>query len=126
MIWIKPPENTNFANNKLRRRFSAALDKCVTYHDHTYALELKKGLDKDDSSLYNKSDRRFTSAGYKSYWGAIDKTIKFADTLLLKKEESKTKKEARKDNSKPNKGKGFRSFFNDRFHWNRKNCSGRH
>ena len=52
------------------------------------------------------------------YWEAVDKAVKFVDTLLLKKEESNKKKE---DRAKSFKNSGH----NDRYHWSSANRRGR-
>ena len=41
-IWIIPPTNCNFKDNPERRLFGRALEKAVAFHEHTFALELKK------------------------------------------------------------------------------------
>ena len=90
MIWIAPPSHRNFCNNELRKNFTRALEKCASYHNKTFALHLKKSWEENDSALFNADDNRLTVAGYKSYWSGVDKALKFANTLLLKKEERKT------------------------------------
>ena len=44
-----------------------------------------------DTNLYSD---RFTTAGYKAYWEAIDKTIRYFDSVILKKNERMRTKSA--------------------------------
>ena len=96
----------------------------ATFHESTF-LKLIKVWDYDDSSLYNKEEKKLTSKGYISYWEAVDKAVKFADTILLKKDMLKKKKNQIQDQARhqpppqrvqqhnhPNK-----NF--DSFHWRR-------
>ena len=110
-VWIQPPTHIHLSHNqnRLRLSFGCTVEKEAAYHENTYALQLKKVWDCNDSTLFDKEDRHFTAKGHTNYWIAVDRAIKFADTLLLKK---KMKKEGRGDkvqDAKPN----------DRFHWNR-------
>ena len=82
----------------------------------------------DDSHLFNAEDKKFTDIGYKSYWNAVDKTVKFAHTLLLKKEALASQKKQWKEHTNQHWGKDYptncrhkhegKNF--DRFHWSRK------
>ena len=101
VVFIQPPIHDKFKNNGMRIAFNNALSKEVTYHDNVYALEMKKMWDPSDSSLYNRTDCKYTAKGYSSYWDAVDKTVRFADTLLLKKEERKNNRN-QKSTSGPN------------------------
>ena len=47
-------------------------------------LQLKKVWSEDNGSLYSAEQRRFTMAGYSSYWLAVDAVIKFWDKTLCK------------------------------------------
>ena len=50
------------------------MSNIAQFHDNTYSLELKKVWDYSDPTLYSSEDKRYTSAGYKIYWEAVDKT----------------------------------------------------
>ena len=84
-VWIQPPTHVNFRNNNLRLQFGRALEKCATYFDRMHALKLVKHWESDNTSLFNKEDQKFTALGYQTYWMAVDKVVKYTDTLLLKK-----------------------------------------
>ena len=84
IIWIQAPLHDNFHNNNDRTKFNKILAEVAQLHPNTSALALKKVWDPSDTRLY-VAHSRFTSLGLTTYWAAIDKTIKFADTILLKK-----------------------------------------
>ena len=84
-IWIEVPLHENFANNNDRIKFNKAVRDMSMLHDSTTSLKLKKVWDPSNKNLYMANARRFTNEGLSTYWHAIDSTIKFADTILLKK-----------------------------------------
>ena len=84
-MWIKAPYHVNFANNSERDKFNNSLDRMVKFNTGVKSLELKKVWNYSDTNLYIKESRRFTSAGYMAYWEAIDRTVKYCDTILAKK-----------------------------------------
>ena len=83
-IWIQAPTHDNFTNNLMRLKFNNAISSSVQFNENTWSLQLKKVWDSHCHSLYNKEDQKFTIDGIKSYWDAVDKTLHFADTILLK------------------------------------------
>ena len=84
-IWIEAPLHKNFDNNMERRKFNCALNDVVKFHEGHYALQLKKIWDSENSNLFFPEFRRYGVEGYNKYWMTVDATIKFADTILLKK-----------------------------------------
>ena len=52
--------------------------------DKTTAVDLVQVWDRKDASLYSKHDRRFTNQGKINLWRAIDKTIRFCDTNVVR------------------------------------------
>ena len=84
-VWIQPPLHRNFTNNTLHNKFAKVCDEMARIHPNNFTLELKKGWDEHDDHLYLKDYRCFTDAGLVAYWRAGDKTIKYADTILIKK-----------------------------------------
>ena len=87
-LWIHAPLHDNFTNNSARFLFNKALDDMVKVHSSTYSLELKKIWDRSGENLYLKSGR-FSVSGYKSYWEAVDKTVRYFDSVMIKKFEKK-------------------------------------
>ena len=84
IVWIQPTVHKNFNNNELRIKFGKAMVSAGRVFDNMSVLQLKKIWDPEDSNLYVKEAARYTTAGLKNYWEAIDRTIKYVDTILLK------------------------------------------
>ena len=116
-IWIQPLVHRNFKNNQLREKFAVCLEKTATYHENTFALPLKKVWDENDSALFSATDNKFTANSYISYWEAVDQTVRYADTLLLKKESSTKNKSkvGQRESSEPKYFKSANKF--DKHHW---------
>ena len=91
ILWIEAPHHENFLNNLARQRFNTALETVAQFHENTTVLKLKKIWDEHDSTLFSRLENRYTADGLKSFWDAVDKTIKYADTILLKKVEKPQK-----------------------------------
>ena len=75
LLWIQAPHHGNFHNNDLREKWNAALTAIAPFHNNVHIMPFKKIWDPEDLTLYDKHARRYTSAGYKNYWAAVDKTI---------------------------------------------------
>ena len=108
IIWISPPTHKNFKDNELREQFQNVLEQCCSHHNNTYTVKLIKDWSDDDELLFNRTDKKFTAAGYKTYWNAVDKAVKYVDTLLLKKE---ARKQAQAQSYKPKKMKSVVSIM---------------
>ena len=52
-------------------------------HVNVSSLPLKKVWDDKDVNLFN--NHRFTAAGLRAYWEAVDKTTRYFDSVILKK-----------------------------------------
>ena len=119
ILWIEPPLHDNFLNNRERESFNSTLSTVAQFHPDTWVLKLKKIWDPNDNSLYMKEEQRFTAAGLKSYWDAVDKTVRYADTILLKKPEKH-----KQQNAKPVYAgyaqQNTNECRNDKYHWSRK------
>ena len=108
IIWIEAPLHDNFSNNDDRIKFNRALNEAAQFHDDTFVLMLKKIWNPNDSSFYAAEYKRYTNEGYNTYWATIDATLKFADTILLKKKMTKPKKTDYANLSMQNKLQNFR------------------
>ena len=105
IIWIAPPLNINFCNNKLRVLFSDALESAVEEYPEMCMLTLRKVWDEDEPAFYRKEQRRFTPEGYHVYWLAVDASIKFwskALSEILIKKQKKAVYTLKNDNKAPN------------------------
>ena len=86
IIWIEPPLHDNFDNNTQRAIFGNILSNTAQFYDGVSVLQLKKIWDEKDTKLFVKENKRFTADGMKKYWEAVDKTVKYADTIGLQKQ----------------------------------------
>ena len=103
ILWILPPSHDNFHNNAMRYKFNKCVEDMAKYHTNVSCLELKKVWNAKDDGLYVKDQKRFTIQGYKNYWEAVDRTVRYCDSVSLKKKTTK--------NTKPN------HCQNDKFRW---------
>ena len=104
---IKPPSHDKFINNSLHYKSNKALDEAVPLHPNMYTLELKKVWDSKDLNLYHEA-QHFTVSGFKAYWEADDKTTRYLDSVILKKNDWKV-------SQKMHKRTGF--IKNEQFRW---------
>ena len=58
------------------------LRKCI---QTSSTLPLKKVWDAKDNNLFLKDSQCFTTDGYLAYWEAIDRTVRYFDSIFLKK-----------------------------------------
>ena len=91
-MFIEAPYHENFHNNERREIFNEGLRTAGNLHDRVAVLELKKIWDNSNSNLYMKNERRYSAEGLRTYWEAVDKTIRFADTIQFKKMNQKSMK----------------------------------
>ena len=114
LLWIEAPIHTSFDNNTDREKYNLCINDVAPLHENTYVLALKKIWDPDNLNLYHKDAWRFTAEGYKTYWSAVDKTIKYADTILLKKIQKKN--EPKTGSFEQVFWKSFNDQY-DQYHW---------
>ena len=132
--WIQAPTHDNFNNNLMQQKFNYALSTQAQNHEHTWALQLKKVWDPHNHSLFKKEDNEYTVEGIKTYWEAVDKMLKYADTILLKKpnkpkasqsliQERQNLDTYNKRESSPSRDRPSNQHHNrwrsDTYHWNR-------
>ena len=89
-LWIQAPLHKGFKNNNERQKFNRSLEDVSKFHVNSSTLQLKKVWDSDDDSLFISENQCFTSIGYigyRRYWEAVDKTIRYFDSTMLKKHE---------------------------------------
>ena len=114
-LWIQPPHHVNFKNNALRYKFNKCLDKVSKLHTNCSTLMLKKVWDPDNVDLYLKEQQRYTAEGFKAYWEAVDRTARYFDSIVLKKQDRKRFKKM----NKASQGIGQK----DRFRWQNPNLN---
>ena len=89
LLWIQPPMHDAFNNSALRFKFNKCLVEITKLHHNAFTLALKKVWDPKDPALYSTEYHRFTSEGYKSYLEAVGKTVRYFDSVVLKKNYAK-------------------------------------
>ena len=85
ILWIDVPTHDGFKNNLMRQKYNYAVNTAAQFHENTWTLQLKKVWDPHNHSLYNKEEDKYSVEGIKMYWEAVDKTVRYTDTILLKK-----------------------------------------
>ena len=107
LIWIEAPYHDIFHNNEMIQKFNNCLETTEKLHDKlVLVLKVKKYGVHLIQSLHQRVSK--TIAGYKSYWEAIERTVKFCDITSLKRIAKKEMK--------------YFELFNrnsDKFHWSR-------
>ena len=127
-IWIQAPTHVNFRDNAERERFNQVIERVSKLHDNTAVLALKKIWDPQNKSLYLERENRYTTDGLRFYWEAVDKTVKYADTILFKKLQAQKLKKCKEGNASessligreaPSYRRKFKSNYNryDKYHW---------
>ena len=106
ILWIHAPLHDNFSDwdNSLRVRFNKCLDEVSKLHTNVTALPFKKVWNPQDDDLFLQYSYRFTASGLKAYWEAIDRTVRYFDSIVLKKQ------------FKKKQGNGHANFNQQRIH----------
>ena len=112
ILWIHAPLHDNFSDNSQRYKFNKSLDEVSKMHKDVSALMLKKVWDPTDDSLFLQHSRRYSTDGLNSYWEAVDHTVHYCDSIMLKKLQSVGRKAP-----KNNTATDLKSDQKDRFKW---------
>ena len=84
VLWIAPVKNVNFNDNVEREIYGQQLEQQVKFHNNHIYLELKQVWSKFDRTLFCTKNNRFTADGFKAFWMAVDRTIKYGNTVAFK------------------------------------------
>ena len=84
-VWIEALLHAHFSNNWERKIFNTALQTVGQLHEDVVVLPPKKIWDPENKSLFLDHENHFTTDGLRFYWEAVDKTVKYVDTILSKK-----------------------------------------
>ena len=114
ILWIQAPLHNGFHNNSLRKKFNRCLEDVVKIDPNTHTLFLKRVWEPADSRLYISDSCRFTAEGYKVYWEAIDRTIRYFDSVILQKQNVSALRKTQKFTKLSQKDSNDQ---NDRFRW---------
>ena len=95
-LWIQAPVHDYFTDNELCYKFNHCFKSKL--HSNCTSLMLKKAWDPKDTTLFINESQQFTSRGYTIYWEAVDKTVHYFDSVMLKKHDIKRKNLKKGDN----------------------------
>ena len=87
ILWIQAPSHVHFTNNSQRHTFNRCLEEMAKIHQNVHSLVLKKVWEPNNEELFLKDSQRFTATRYTAYWEAVDRTVCYFHTILLKKQE---------------------------------------
>ena len=107
MLWIQAPSHINYVNESDRYKFNKGLEEMVKYHSNAYTLPLKKGWCPNNEDLFSSSLKKYTAEGYAKYWEAVECTVRYFDSIMLKKHDKKINKKIKTSNN----------CQNDKFKW---------
>ena len=105
LIWIEAPLHNEFDNNSEHLKFNKCLQEKSLFRRNMVSLHLKKVWDPSNKNYYLGHSQRFTTAGMDAYWTAIDRTIKYSDTILYKKVLQRNKKQTSGSDAGNNQGR---------------------
>ena len=88
-LWIQAPLHDNFLNNSAHYKFNKCLEEVCPLHNNCSTLMLKCVWCKTDTNLFIRESQRFTSDGYKTYWVAVGRMVRYLDSVLLKKQDKR-------------------------------------
>ena len=74
---------------------------------------LKKVWDSKNLNFFLESSQRYTAEGLTAYWEAVDRTVRYYDSVLLKKQDKKKLQRSLESSQK------------DRFQWQNPSLNGR-
>ena len=123
-LFIIPTKHKAYNNNVARTTFSSILSEAVQAVGSNFSsMQLKQLWDSQDGNLFLKNQQRFTAEGKQTFWQAVDRTIKFCDSILEKKRNKCIAREYNQMMQRP-KGlfppRGRGSFrFNSERDWNK-------
>ena len=60
-------------------------------HNNVSTLALKKVWDSTNLKLFLKGSNRFTTSEFMAYWEAVDRTVRYFDSIVLLKKQGKGK-----------------------------------
>ena len=85
ILWVEPTLHINYEprQSTLRRKFIRSMHIVTKAHPSAITLSLKQGWNEFDRSIcLNRTRRIADGEGVKTFWRAMDNTIKYADTKV--------------------------------------------
>ena len=94
ILWVQAPLHDSFLDNSLRFKFNKCLEELSRLHSNCHTLFLKRVWDPQNLNLVQLQGGtiRYTAEGYSTYWEAVDCTVHYFDSVLLKKQDKFGKK----------------------------------
>ena len=88
IIWIIPTLHRNYKSTERyhRRVLADIIEKETKKHKNCLALRLKQVWDEDNTQFFDKYTDKFTADGLTAIWQAVDRTIKYCDVIMNKKD----------------------------------------
>ena len=85
ILWVIPTEHVNHTSKtkELRKKFAKTLVEVAKLHNELICLPLKQVWCKENTEFYAR-DQHFTEKGAKALWMAMDRTLKYADSIVEK------------------------------------------
>ena len=90
-LWIVPTIHRHYFNLEEREKFNKCLTTVEALHDNVICLELEQLWNPTDRRIFLHDTQKFSSDGYNTFWKAVDKTLKFADTSVIRHSNKKMK-----------------------------------
>ena len=82
ILWVEPTLHQGYSNNNLRIKYIRSLHNVAQFHERVVVLPLKQSWNED---IYDFTvNHRISPRGCEALWSAVDNTIKFADTKLMR------------------------------------------
>ena len=101
LLWIQAPYHDHFNNNSAHFKFNRCLDEMTKLHINTFSLMLKRVWDPKNTNFFLKDLLRYTAEGLSAYWEAVDHTVRYFDSVLLKKQDKLKRKSLQSNDPDP-------------------------
>ena len=83
ILWVEPTLHLQYQNNALRAKFIKSMHIASQTHDRVVILPFKQSWNCADSTSIT-SGGSFTTKGFEQFWTALDSSIRFADTKVMR------------------------------------------
>ena len=80
VLFVAPTVHNLYANDNRRRKFTLAMEKVARESNkfkNMSVLRLKQVWDPEDRNLYLKFNKMLSEEGFRTYWKALDKSVKY-------------------------------------------------
>ena len=83
-LWVEATLHNNYQDNDSRIIFNKCLQAATLHFDRMIALPLKQEWDEFNCTYFNWHQQKYTAHGLSAIWKALDNTMRFADTKLMR------------------------------------------